>query len=252
MYKVKMNYKKLLIPLLIVLLTYISWMIPWTRHLWDIIDLKTFNYLNTWVQSSPFWQNFWAFTGHRIMDWIHDGLMLLFFLVGIIKVPIALKKRKIAELIFCACFIALVISLVNGMLFPEFIHMPRKSPKMVDPEAFRLSSVIEWTKVKDHSRKSFPGDHGTTAALFACLIFHLKGRKIGLLALAYAVFFCLPRLVVGAHWLTDTLIGSASIGILATSLAFGTPLAATCIQWIEKLLQRTNLCVKPKTITKQS
>ena len=247
-----MNYKKLLIPSFIVLLIFISWMNPVTRLFWDWLDQKTFNFLNFWVQSNRFWQNFWAFTGHRMMDWIHDILMLLFFFFSIKWAHHSPKKRKVAELIFSILFIALIICLVNGILFPEFIHMSRKSPTMVDKEAFRLSSVIEWTKVKDHSRKSFPGDHATTAVLFACLIFHLMGRKMGFVAILYAIFFCLPRLIAGAHWLTDNLIGSASIAIIATSLAFGTPFANACINLIEKTFRRKQPCPQPTKTTKPS
>lgn len=241
-----MNVKKLLIPPLIVALLYVSWLNPWTRPLWDALDLKAFTFLNAWVHHSTFWQNFWAFTGHRIMDWIHDLLMLLFFFFNIYCATEALRKRKIAELIFSALFIAFVICLVNGMIFPEFIHASRKSPTMIDKSAFRLSSVIEWTKVKDHSRKSFPGDHATTAVLFACLIFHLMGKRAGWVAVFYAIFFCLPRLVAGAHWLTDNLIGSASIAVIATSLAFGTPFAYRCIDGIEKIITiRKKSCPEP-------
>lgn len=245
-----MNYKKLLIPPFIVLIVIVTWLSPLTRPYWDALDLKTFTFLNSWVHHNSFWQNFWAFTGHRIMDWIHDIIMFLFFFFSIRRcnhtivnkerVPIRevqeLKIRKIAELIFSILFIALIVCMVNGLLFPEFIHMPRKSPTMVNEEAFRLGTIIDWIKVKDHSRKSFPGDHATTATLFTCLIFHLMGKRMGFIATLYAIFFCLPRLIAGAHWLTDNLIGSASIAIVATSLAFGTPFAKWVITCIEKRL----------------
>lgn len=233
-----MNYRTIFIPLFIVFLIFASWLNPLTRPYWDALDLKTFTFLNTWVQTNPFWQNFWAFTGHRAMDWIHDIVMLLFFFFNIKWSSELLKKRKIAEMIFSILFVALIICMVNGLFFPEFIHAPRKSPTMVDKTAFRLSSVIDWIKVKDHSRKSFPGDHATTAVLFACLIFHLMGKRAGVLATLYAIFFCLPRLITGAHWLTDNLIGSASIAIVATSLAFGTPFANWVISLIEKGLKQ--------------
>lgn len=245
-----MNYKKLLIPLLIVFVAWITWLTPATRPAWDFLDQKTFQFLNRWVHYSPFWQNFWAFTGTRAMDWIHDVVMLLFFFFSIKWASQALKMRKVAELIFSILFIAFVICMVNGVLFPEFIHMPRKSPTMVDKEAFRLGSVIEWAKIKDHSRKSFPGDHATTATLFACLIFHLMGKRAGLVATLYALFFCLPRLIAGAHWLTDNLIGSASIAIVFTSLAFGTPFANWVITMLEKgllKLRRNKTCLETPT-----
>ncbi|MCB1081543.1 MAG: phosphatase PAP2 family protein [Chlamydiia bacterium] len=234
-----MNLKKLLIPPLILFAMWASWLNPQTRPYWDLVDQKTFTFLNSWVHHSPFWQNFWAFAGHRMMDWIHDIAMLLFFFFSIKWASKEQKMKKVAELIFSILFIALVICMVNGVLFPEFIHIPRKSPTMVDKTAFRLGTVIDWITVKDHSRKSFPGDHATMAVLFASLIFHLMGKRAGILATLYAIFFCLPRLIVGAHWLTDNLIGSATIALLATSLAFGTPLASKLIALIEKGLSRT-------------
>ncbi|NGX50562.1 MAG: Lipid A 1-diphosphate synthase [Chlamydiae bacterium] len=235
---------------LIVLLALISWLIPESRIFWDLLDQKSFHFLNSWVQTSPLWQNFWAFIGHRIMDWIHDLIMLLFFILNIIWAAPYLKIRKVAELIFSILFIGLIIHIVNGSALSETIHLYRDSPTMVDREAFRLSSVIEWTKVKDHSNKSFPSDHAITAILFTCLTFKLMGRKMGALALLYALFFCLPRLIAGAHWLTDTLIGSASIAIITTTIAFGTPLANGSINLIEKMIRK--LCQKIKTTTQPS
>jgi len=228
------NFKKLLIPPAIVLILFLSWCVPFFRTYWNALDSFTFYSLNTWVQESSFWQNFWAFLGTRTMDWIHDGFMFLFFFFSIKKATQSLKARKIAEMICTIFVMALTICLVNGIMFPEFIHVPRKSPTMVDKEAFRLSSVIEWTKVKDHSRKSFPGDHATTAVLFTCFIYHLMGWRLGIVATVYAILFCLPRLIVGAHWLTDILLGSSLIAISMSSLVMGTPIGNFLIQLFEK------------------
>lgn len=230
------NLKILLIPPLIILALFFSWLTPLFRPYWNALDSWTFYTLNTWVHESTFWQNFWAFTGTRLMDWIHDIFMFLFFFYTIKKATLALKARKIAELIGVIFFMALTICLVNGIMFPEFIHAPRKSPTMIDREAFRLSSVIEWTKVKDHSRKSFPGDHATTAVLFTCFVYYLMGWRLGLLATLYAIFFCLPRLIVGAHWLTDILLGSSLIAISVSSLIMGTPIGNGVFRFFEKVI----------------
>ena len=233
-----MSYKKFFIPPAIVFFMYLSWISPLTSPYWNGFDRQVFTYLNSWVRSSSFWQNFWAFAGHQIMDWIHDLCMALFFFFNIKWAPNHLKKQKVAELIFSALFIGGVITIVNGIVFPEWIHIERSSPTMIDANAFRLSSVIDWIHVKDHSTKSFPGDHATTAILFTFLIFNLMGKKMGLLASLYAVFFSLPRLVAGAHWLTDILIGSGLIATVAISLAFGTPFANRMIKMIEGGLKK--------------
>jgi membrane-associated phospholipid phosphatase len=232
------NWKKLLIPPLIAALFLWSWFSLATRPLWDGIDEATFRFLHQFIQGSVFWQHFWAFTSHHLMDWVHDIVMLSFFLIPIIKAKRALKARKIAECLFSILFMALMISIVNGGILPEFLHIRRQSPTMAIPSTLRLSEVIDWIKVKDHSKKCFPSDHALTATLFTCLIFYLMGWKKGLCAFAYAVFFCLPRLIIGAHWLTDDLIGSGSIAVFSTSLVMGTPFAHLGIRFLERKILR--------------
>ena len=224
------NIKILLIPPLLMALIFISWLSPLFRPFWDRIDQMTFIYLNGWIKNSVYWQNFWAFTNHKAMDWIHDAIMFSFFYFNITKASTELKSRKIAEVIVVLCFMTLILILVNNF----FIHTPRKSPTEIDPSAFRLSSVIEWMKVKDHSKKSFPGDHGTTAILFTCFVFYLMGWKKGIGSIFYAIFFTLPRLISGAHWTTDILIGSALIAIGTTSLIMGSPLGFLTISYLEQ------------------
>jgi membrane-associated phospholipid phosphatase len=78
--------------------------------------------------------------------------------------------------------------------------------------------------IKDGSSKSFPGDHGTTALLFAASFTYLAGWRLGLLACFYAAFLCLPRLITGAHWLSDIVVGSGSITLFFMAWAIYTPL----------------------------
>ena len=231
-----MNKKILFLPQLLILLFWLTWLLPATRPFWDALDWSSYKFLNRLIQTSSFWQNFWAFAGHRMMDWIHDGLMILFFLIPIFRADSNRRARKMAEMLFSALLIGLTITLFNSILFGDYLQFARKSPTLVDEGAFRLSSVISWIKVKDHSSISFPGDHATTAILFACCIFNLMGKRSKLIVFFYSIFFSLPRLITGAHWLTDTLIGSASIALFSTSLAFGTPFATRCIDGIEWLL----------------
>ncbi len=232
------NIKVLLIPPTLALLLLLSWKIPLTASLWERCDQAIFSTLNPWIQTSKFWQHFWAFNTSRTMDWIHDVSVILFFFVPAWQPPEKKPRRKTAELLFSLAALALIIALVNGTLFPEFLHCKRKSPTALDPTSFRLSSVIHWIKVKDLSYESFPGDHGTFILSFAFIAFHLIGRKAGYYAILYSVFFCLPRLITGAHWFTDIFLGSLSIATILTSLLFGTPCARVCIQRIDRFLSR--------------
>ncbi len=231
-----MNVKKLLIPIGIMSLFLLSWSFSPTRLYWDLLDRCTFYVLNSWVRKSAFWQNIWAFMGTRIMDGINDSLMLLFLIYLVKKAAQINRKRKIAELIFTCLLIVSTLYIVNRNLIYKYAHFYRESPTLVCENSFYLSHVIKWTAVKDQSNKSFPGDHATTNLLFASIIYHLAGWRFGTLAAIYGVIFCFPRLVVGAHWITDVLFGSLTIALSVSSLMFGTPIANHCINLIGKCL----------------
>ncbi len=51
----------------------------------------------------------------------------------------------------------------------------------------------------------------------------LRGPKIGFSAFLASIPFLLPRLVVGAHWLSDYLFGSLPLALFNLSLLFYTP-----------------------------
>src|SRR3990167_8789927 len=94
---------------------------------------------------------------------------------------------------------------------------------MVVDDSVRLSKEIPWMSIKDDSSKSFPGDHGTTALLFVTGFAYLAGWRLGVLAVLYGAFLCLPRLITGAHWLSDIIVGSGTITIVCLSWAFCSP-----------------------------
>ncbi|MEM7174715.1 MAG: phosphatase PAP2 family protein [Chlamydiota bacterium] len=232
------NIKVLLLPPLMTALLFLSWKLPLIKPFWDHFDRFIFDLLNPWIHTNWFWQNFWAFNGSWVMDWVHDIAMLLFFLIPLYQAPKREKKRKLAELIFSIFLLLFIIAIVNGTLFPEFLHTKRLSPTVIDPTAFRLSTAVNWIAVKDHSYASFPGDHGTFVMAFTCLIFYLIGKKAGTIAILYSIFFCLPRLITGAHWFTDIFLGSLPIAIIMTSISFGTPFAYLLITGLEKGLAK--------------
>jgi hypothetical protein len=52
--------------------------------------------------------------------------------------------------------------------------------------------------------------------------------------LAFALVW--PRMISGAHWITDLLVGSASVALVAWALALATPLAACSVMLIARVL----------------
>jgi membrane-associated phospholipid phosphatase len=90
--------------------------------------------------------------------------------------------------------------------------------------------------VKDETVACFPGDHATTLLLFTVLYSFYAGRKLGAFAALYAIFRILPRLIVGAHWASDIIVGSGCLVLFFLSLALCTPFHTWTIDRIEKIL----------------
>lgn len=211
---------------------------PVTKVYWDMLDVAFFKLINSTLRDRPFWQVFWAMANHKLADWIEDLCILGFFIAYVRTAHKSLKKRKISELIFCIVYIAAILYFINRVLFRENLDIPRLSPTLVVDDSVRLSQHIDWMKIKDDSSKSFPGDHGTTALLFAASFSYLAGWRLGVLATLYGAFLCMPRLITGAHWLSDVLVGSGTITLVFLSWAFCTPLFARFTDRCERLLHR--------------
>lgn len=216
---------------------FITWILPMTRGLWDILDIWTFKQLNIWIQNNPFWQTFWALANHKYTDWFFDIVMLVFIGHYITVAPRHLKLRRIAEILFCILITASTIILINRGLFKSIILYERQSPSLTTPMATILSKVLPWIKIKVSARNSFPGDHATTAIMFMLTMGILLDKKRAFLAALTGIFFILPRLIVGAHWLTDVLIGSLSIALFTISWTFYTPFFHIVVSKIEAMLK---------------
>jgi membrane-associated phospholipid phosphatase len=230
--------KQLLFFHALVLIMVWSLFTPYVKIFWDVLDVTFFKAINGTLRESPSWQLFWACANHKIADWIEDICVLCFFIAYILKAAKKTRLRRVAELVFMVLYIAMIIYFVNKTLFREYLEIPRLSPTLTVENSVHLSEEISWMSIKDDSSKSFPGDHGTTALLFAASFTYFAGRRLGFFACLYAVFLCMPRLITGAHWLSDVIVGSGSITLFFLSCAFCTPFSQWCITGIEHLFRR--------------
>ena len=55
------------------------------------------------------------------------------------------------------------------------------------------------------------------------LLWFFAGRRYGLVSAVFATFFVLPRLVSGAHWFTDAIIGGVVTALVVVPLVVYTP-----------------------------
>lgn len=232
-----MKTKGLIVCHLLVLLLLGTFLWPVTAQVWQMIDISVFKVLNHTLQDSPPLQLFWALVNHKKADLVEDAIFIAFFLFAICKAPQGQRVRKVAEFIFCIVLAATIIHFVNRTLLRDQTLIPRKSPSLVITPCVRLSEEIPWLTIKDATNASFPGDHATTLLLFAGLYTTFAGRKFGFYATLYAIFRILPRLIVGAHWFSDIVVGSGCLALFFLSWALCTPAHVWVIDKIEKILK---------------
>lgn len=206
-------------------------------HFWDKLDQFFFRLLNDTLESSQNWRLFWAFANHRYADWLEDVIIAAFFAIHIRQSQKELRFRKASQLVFCIFYIAAILYFINRMLFRIYLQIPRESPTLALDGGIRLSDYISWLNIKDDSLKSFPGDHATTAILFAASFYFFAPRRLGIIACIYGAFLCLPRLITGAHWLSDVVVGSGSIALFFLGWAFCSPLHIWFTDKLEKMLR---------------
>lgn len=235
--KLTWNFRGIAYAISTVLILIGSLFFPPTRYVWDLIDQNLFLLINKWIATNPLLQNIVAICNYKRFDWVHDLVFLTFFIIYVKNAPREKRFYRIAQILFAILLAAFVILYINKTLLSTTFRINRDSPSLFFPSCTRLSEKVTWLFVKDYSRCSFPADHGTTACLFIGVIHILMGARAGLFATLYALFFVAPRLIVGAHWATDILVGSASIAILALAIGYCTPLAELFAQKLTKTSQ---------------
>lgn len=219
-----------------------SYLIPSARSFWQQLDEQGFFFLNSWIETSPTWQAFWAIANHPIADWIEDLVFIVFFFFYIKTGKGSEEKiKRVAHLLVLALTLALVIKFINQGFFRYVVYFGRESPSITMEPVTLLSKHIDWIKVKCRSHSSFPSDHATTALLFTGYYCMLSEKSLHrTLAVLYGLFLCLPRLIIGAHWLTDILLGSSVIVVLALGFLFLTPLHSRLEHLFVSLLSLKN------------
>jgi membrane-associated phospholipid phosphatase len=225
----------LLFSLLSVLLL-LSWVEPPTAQWWDALDHAGFYFLNGWVESCRAAQVGWALTNHRLFDLLPATLLLFIWYRYMREEGDAHLIRRAAEGIFLAVF---VVALVQ--IFRELTDIPRDSPSLVLGGAHRLSQLVPWADTKDNSMTSFPGDHATVILLVSIFMLRQMGWQKARWTLIAIVIGTLPRLVGGAHWITDVVVGGGHITLAGAALLWGTPLPEKATSLIQAVLLRWRL-----------
>lgn len=222
----------LILANLIGLLLMLSWLIEPTRGLWLAFDEQLFWAMNRSLEWSEEWRRLWAIANNRAFDLVAAVAMLLLFAHQAL-----LRDRKRLQH-YIAVGLLMFTTLLLVMAISKEIPIERPSATAQFPEALRLTQLVPDIPTKDYSSDSFPGDHGLVLLLCAGFAIAYLPRLHGVLALLFMVVFTLPRLMSGAHWVTDEIVGALSIGLIALSWLFATPLHRRLLDWFEQQVKR--------------
>lgn len=203
-------------------LLFASWLFPATRALWDQLDSGTFYLLNGSLASGKTWQIFWAVTNWRPFDTIAALLILIVSFSWIYKSPLSDRLNHLSGLTLLLVMIIATRLVVAAIL--QAVDYDRFSPSIVLQPSIRLNAMFDWIETKDYHKHSFPGDHGYVVISTIAFFFIKAGKRWGYTALILFTPFMIPRLVSGAHWLTDILIGSTTMVLISLPLLMATPI----------------------------
>ncbi|HQR59830.1 MAG TPA: phosphatase PAP2 family protein [Methylophilaceae bacterium] len=215
-----------------------SWLWQPTRQLWDALDIRLFHLLNAPLSASPIWAHLWAIGSMRPVD---AG-------VGLLMVAILAKDNwvysgpQVRQAFYAFLALLLVLLLIRVGLFVELVRLMKwthASPSLAVDGAVRLTEMFpDWQErwdMKDSAGQSFPGDHASVVLLWVMLLsVHTRGWKL-FTVWVLAVVFMLPRLVSGAHWVSDALVGGAFLSLVTFGWGYFTPFTAKASELLERL-----------------
>jgi len=226
------------LPVLIVcnvlaLLLILSWYTEAGRAFWAAPDAAVFYALNGTLAEGRAWQWFWAAANTRRFDIAMALVILVLYSFHVFSGNREQIVRRTAS-----GLVVLVVAVLAIQVSGNLLDAGRAGPSTTLQPSILLSEIVTGFEFEDRSGDSFPGDRGIALIMFTTLLWFFGGRVYGLLMAALSLFMLLPRLVVGANWLTDHLVGAAFVSLVGLSWVLATPLHARLVQWFTPLVNR--------------
>ncbi|HSH48378.1 MAG TPA: phosphatase PAP2 family protein [Halomonas sp.] len=209
-----------------------SWALP-SFTLWPYLDDSVFWLFNRTISADhPRWTTLLAAMNNRFYDAVVMLGMLTLMASACYRDPRGGWPRWLGIGVTM-----LLTAGVTALLVRYLVTYTHPSPTLLYPDASRVSQFVDFA-TKDQAGSSFPGDHGIMAMIFAGFMLSFGDRITRIASLAIATLAAAPRIMVGAHWLSDILVGSLSIVLLILPWALCTPLARRCSAAISGLAER--------------
>lgn len=218
---------------------FLSWYLPANHGFWFPLDSGIFLFFNQLLAKSQAFLWLVAITNNRAFDGFSLLAMGCLMLSFWRKEDAAGRRRIIA-----IGLVMLLIAVVVNQLAQGLMPVKRSSPSLYFPNINRVSELLH-ISTKDASKDSFPGDHGMMLLIFSAFMLRYFGKKAFGVALIIVVVFIFPRVMIGAHWLTDIVVGSLSAVLIGLPWCLMTPLSDRLIALFDRYLPRK--CNKDKT-----
>lgn len=233
-------WRPFFLTLLSAILLLASWFFPPTANFWTAFDGWAFHFLNDAVRDKPLTQIFWALANVRIADLFGAVFILGFSLLYVFDKGKQEAVCRLAQLFYYLIWFEVGMLFLKEVLFHILVavNFLRDSPSLVFSDTVLLSQAVPWLKIKDSSRWSYPSDHAFIVLEWAAFIWVYSGWRLGGLAFVSSWFFILPRLIGGAHWISDVLVGSLPIALVFVAFACFTPLYSFGMRYLERLSKK--------------
>ena len=211
---------------------FLSWYLPANHGFWFPLDSGIFHFFNQLLAKSQAFLWLVAVTNNRAFDGFSLLAMGCLMLSFWRKEDAAGRRRIIA-----IGLVMLLTAVVVNQLAQGLMPVKRSSPSLFFPDINRVSELLH-ISTKDASKDSFPGDHGMMLLIFSAFMLRYFGKKAFGVALIIVVVFVFPRVMIGAHWLTDIVVGSLSAVLIGLPWCLMTPLSDRLIALFDRYLPR--------------
>lgn len=192
------------------------------------INHSVFVLLNDTLRNSDLWRKIIFVLNHRKESSFNILVMLSISIAAIFLNPRVPKIQAVAMLFYFCIFYEFCV-LINYLIFNKILHIKVLSPSLKF-ESIKLSEIFHSNNIKERSYASFPSGHAMVFVYWACATSFYANNKMRIILSIIAVIFCIPRMVVGAHWLSDVTFSIAWI-LLLFVWSIATPLYGYAINF---------------------
>ena len=215
-------------------LLFFSWFHADANSFWPVVDKNVFFTFNHLLGENEAFRYLVAFTNLRFFDVFGFLAMALVFLFHFIK-----QDKDPRRWMICMG-VTMLLTAVFAKQFNMTFDFDRPSPTLhftaLGDDVLYVSKLTGWD-AKDWSKSCFPGDHGMCLIIFCVYMLRYFDLKSFLAGFVITVLFSMPRVMSGAHWVSDIAVGAVAVNLIVLSWMLLTPLSDFIISTLMKLMR---------------